>query len=336
MKVLSNKEIYALLKILNSKKSKSDSKFAIEFDKHFDLSELKHLQDEINLAEHKSVDEILTIDTICINAYGQEILTGYKVTITDIKSIISYSKKYIEALETNNLVGLSDTNKLSALAEDLRADITNKTNIENYSFTELKYMPVVLYAYVNELLELKSITSSKYRLTNSDLRGDDICLRDLPPTIQTFGINIVMKANTSTDEDLLNAFNNLISIAMKSKSVEKIDFATKETKGKNDKSNKDKKEGKPKKPRTHFSSTIQDFYILVRKHARDGNYTIYPSELIGENKLYPNIGALRTAKGRLNEQCKEILKDDTIELLKFDRISECYIIENIWDNKTVI
>ena len=61
MEVLSNKEIYVLLKILNDKKVKEGSSSIIEVDKNFSLKELEHIQKEVALAENKGTKEVLMI-----------------------------------------------------------------------------------------------------------------------------------------------------------------------------------------------------------------------------------------------------------------------------------
>lgn len=98
------------------------------------------------------------------------------------------------------------------------------------------------------------------------------------------------------------------------------------------------KNDKPKKPRKHFSPSVQQLYNYVRTYAEARDYMIYTSDLIGDkpDKLYENMGTLTTTVNRLNKEYREITHDDTITLMKYDKTLECYMITNVWNNKTVI
>lgn len=167
MEVLSNKEIYVLLKILNDKKVKDGFSSTIEIDKNFSLKELEHIQKEVALAENKSPEEVLTIKNTYKNIYGQKLHFGYKLNIVSIESITNYAFEYVQALAQDNLSGLSDENKLSLLMEEFYSSAKNISDYDNFVVNEIKYMPVVLFAYTNNLVKLKTITNKKY-----DLRRD--------------------------------------------------------------------------------------------------------------------------------------------------------------------
>lgn len=98
------------------------------------------------------------------------------------------------------------------------------------------------------------------------------------------------------------------------------------------------KSNAPKKPRKHFSPSVQQLFNYIRTYAEARAYMIYTSDLIGDKpeKLYENMGALTTTVNRLNKEYREITHDDTITLMKYDKTLECYMITDIWNNKTVI
>ena len=164
MEVLSNKQIYILLKILNDKKIKEGTINYIEFDKNFTLHDFEHIQQQICLIENKISNEIFTIEQTYIKMIGKDIHSGYKLNIVSIESITNYAFEYVQALAQDNLSGLSDENKLSLLMEEFYSSAKNISDYDNFVVNEIKYMPVVLFAYVNNLVELISITNRRYDL----------------------------------------------------------------------------------------------------------------------------------------------------------------------------
>ena len=130
MEVLSNKEIYVLLKILNDKKVKEGSFSIIEVDKNFSLKELEHIQKEVALAENKGAEEVLTIENTYKNMFGQSFHSGYKLNIVSIEAISNYAVEYVQALAQDNLSGLSDENKLSLLMEEFYSSAKNTSDYD--------------------------------------------------------------------------------------------------------------------------------------------------------------------------------------------------------------
>ena len=162
MKVLSNREIYVLLKLLKGKELEKGSIINIEIDKNFTLEEIKHIQEEISLAENKVPDEIFSIENTYKKILKSEIHIGYKVSIIDIEALTNYSLKYVKALAKNELSGLSERENLTALINEFYSTIKDVPNVDNYIIEDLKYMPVVLLTYLNDLVELKGITNNRY------------------------------------------------------------------------------------------------------------------------------------------------------------------------------
>lgn len=163
MEVLSNKQIYILLKILNDKKLQDGSANHIEFDKNFILKDFEHIQEQICTVESKTSDEIFTIEQTYMKMMGKDIHSGYKLSISDLDIIFDYANKYVEALIDESLTGLTPENNLSALLSEFYST-SNNTSLDNCTVENVKYMPVVLFAYMNNLIELKSITNRKYDL----------------------------------------------------------------------------------------------------------------------------------------------------------------------------
>ena len=174
MEVLSNKQIYILLKILNDKKLQDGSANHIEFDKNFILKDFEHIQEQICTVESKTSDEIFTIEQTYMKMMGKDIHSGYKLSISDLDIIFDYANKYVEALIDESLTGLTPENNLSALLSEFYST-SNNTSLDNCTVENVKYMPVVLFAYMNNLIELKSITNRKYDL-RKELSG--VSLKD--------------------------------------------------------------------------------------------------------------------------------------------------------------
>ncbi len=177
MEVLSNKEIYVLLKILNDKKLKKGSSTVIEVDKNFSLNELEHIRQEIALVESKTPEEILTIENTYKSMFRMNIHFGYKLNIINFQSFLNYAHKYVQELTQGSLHGLTDDNNLSKLVNEFYSNIKDSSNLDYYVTREMKYMPVILSAYTSNLVELKTITNTKYNIRsglNEDILCDDL------------------------------------------------------------------------------------------------------------------------------------------------------------------
>lgn len=168
MEVLSNKEIYVLLKILKEKNN-------VKLDKNFTQKELEHLQSEICNAENKTPAEVLTIENTYKNMLGMSLHDGYKITISDFDFIVEYANKYIELLIDGNLIGITEDNNICQLFKDYYSKFNNSADIDlnDYIVDEIKYAPIVLFAHLNKLIDLKSITNQKYDL-RKDLYQDSL------------------------------------------------------------------------------------------------------------------------------------------------------------------
>ncbi len=322
MKTLSNKEIYVLLKLLNDKQAN------LELDKHFSLSEIERIQQEISITENKSPQEVFTIENLSKRMYGMEIQTGYRVSSVDRDSIIDYSNKYVEALIKNDLTGLADNNKLSVLIEEFSSTIKDKSNLTEYCFSELKYMPVALYLYTKELINITCITHNKYRLTNRDLYDNDLCFDESPSTIQTFSFKISADI-TKLDDKLksrLNDFQNMFNEIMQCDGI--ISAETK-TNIKQIQPSENNNKDTSDKQRKRFSPTSQMLYDYIKEHAPLNGYIVESIEICPEqdeqysDKMFNNRANRNQAVKRLNKEYREIFHTD-ITLMKHDRLSNSY------------
>ena len=329
MKALSNKEIYLLLKLLNDKQAN------LELDKHFSLSEIERIQKEISITENKSPQEVFTIENLSKRMYGMEIQTGYRVSSVDRDSIIDYSSKYVEALMKNDLTGLTDSNKLSVLIEEFSSTIKDKSNLTEYKLNELRYIPVVLFAYTNQLIKIKSIIHNKYKLSTNDIIGNGALFDDVSPkTIATFSMGLEFDMSIA-DEHTLNDLNSLMDKF--NEIIKRPCIVSSEFKKSNKQLTSIKKPSpaKPTKIRRRFSQKIQILYNQIKKLAKSRGYQISPVDLIdmdGEMGLPTSMDNLTSALNRLNEQYREIVNDENATITTYDRTLETYLITPVWEN----
>lgn len=187
MEVLSNKQIYVLLKILNDKKLQDGSASYVEFDRNFNLIDFEHIQQQISLIETEPSRQVITIEQTYMKFIGNDIPSGYKVFVSNLDIINEYVNKYIEALIGECLTGLTQENNLATLLGEFYSHSKKSVSIEDYVVNDIKYMPVVLFAYVNNWVELKTLSVRKYDLRKEicgdvlfeklNLRDDEIMIR---------------------------------------------------------------------------------------------------------------------------------------------------------------
>ena len=172
MEVLSNKQIYILLKILNDKKLQDGSANHIEFDKNFILKDFEHIQEQICTVENKTSDEIFTIEQTYMKMMGKDIHSGYKLSIFDLDTVVNYANKYVEALIEESLTDLTPENNLSVLLSEFYST-SKPSSFDDCTVENIKYMPVILFAYMNNLVELKTISNRRYDL-RKELSGGSL------------------------------------------------------------------------------------------------------------------------------------------------------------------
>ena len=118
------------------------------------------------------VNEIFTIEQTYMKMMSKDIHSGYKLSIFDLDTIINYANKYVEALIEESLTDLTPENNLSVLLSEFYS--TSKTSsFDDYTVENIKYMPVILFAYMNNLVELKTISNRKYDL-RKELSGGSL------------------------------------------------------------------------------------------------------------------------------------------------------------------
>lgn len=270
MEVLSNKEIYVLLKILNDKKVKNGSSSTIEIDKNFSLKELEHIQQEIVLSENKVAEELLTIENTYKTRFGHSFHSGYKLNIIDFQSFISYAKQYIENLIQENLTGYTSNDSLFTLIQDFYTTSKDTSNLDDYTTNDIKYMPVVLFAYLNGLIELKSLAVRKYDLRrdlNAGIMRDDIFNQAMDDTL-----GLMMRMNAC---ELFQNFDEYINTCDpdKKKFLESIQGFVNTFSKKKANIEKPKKTAKVKKDRNHMKPQQWKMFICLKKRADELNMT---------------------------------------------------------------
>lgn len=172
MKVLSNKEIYVLLKVLNDKSARKDLDTYIEIDKTFTRAELEHLQQEINSVNGKTIIEIKDTQK---PVFGVMVHSGYSITIRNISSIKDYAINYVESYIRGKIVSSTSDVAFSKLIKEFHNSIKNISNLLDYKIDNLRYMPIILFAYVNNLIKLNSISHEEYDYT-IDYPYDDVMM----------------------------------------------------------------------------------------------------------------------------------------------------------------
>lgn len=172
MEVLSNKQIYILLKILNDKRIQDGSASYIEVDKTFTLEELEHIKQEI-IAYDENFHNIIKIESVEKKYFRAMLHSGYKIHIHNLKAVQDYAVNYIKTYIKGDLVGITSDSEFIKLLKDFYSVSKDQTDIANFNTNELKFMPVVLFAYINNFVDLKSITHEEYDYT-VDYPYDDI------------------------------------------------------------------------------------------------------------------------------------------------------------------
>ena len=194
MKILSNKEIYVLLKILNNK---SDS---LEIDKTFTKDELEHIQQELGSLNGKPVIEIENTQK---PVFGVMVHSGYAITIHDISAVKDYAVNYIEAYIKGDLADIASDAEFTKLLKDFHNSTQKQNSLTNYRTKDLKYMPVILFAYINNLVKLKSMSHEKYDYT-ADYPNDDTLSENLYLKVQANGATHELKIDLGIDVSKLS------------------------------------------------------------------------------------------------------------------------------------
>ncbi len=169
MNIISNKEIYILLKILTNKRLLRGSTPVFQVDNIFTKQELEHLQQEISSVNNKSPNKILKIKETLTKRIAVPSL--YNITIIDAQAIINYANQYIDAWVNNTINGISSNNEFKSLIKEFYFSLSNENNFKNYIEKDLKHMPVILWAYINKIIEINSlnIDASNYNTLQDDI-----------------------------------------------------------------------------------------------------------------------------------------------------------------------
>ena len=193
-------------------------------------------------------------------------------------------------------------------------DATRK--LTEYYVDKTEYVPVLLWGLRKELITFKDLDLSLF--PNEEQRKQISAIEKRKRKIGSNEFDFSMIVDLSKFYDAYAASNRSENKKVKTK--------TKVVKS--DESNK------PKKRRKHFSPRIQELFDYIKTYAEVRDYMIYPSELIGDRpeKVCEDMGNLTSMVKRLNIQYQEMIQDETVSLMKYDRTIECYVIKDIWNN----
>lgn len=255
----------------------------------------------------------------------------YGVTLRVGEPLTDYNKHYYD----NNPLFKLEYKKLSDTCTQVLFSIKNKDKckqaLDEYCFS---YGCDCVYSDEFNTLTCEAQDKQLYNLlTEKDYNLSNFIVDDLKYMKALCYNEYKDKLSISNVSLNFNENNELICKC----TVSAMEFV--ENYGKDDISEGTKQEAKtktdkPKKARKHFSSAVQELYDYIRTYAEVRDYQIYPSELIGEKptKLYDKMGTLTTMVNRLNEQYREMILDESVTLMRYDKTLECYMIKDIWGN----
>lgn len=193
-------------------------------------------------------------------------------------------------------------------------DATRK--LTEYYVDKTEYVPVLLWGLRKELITFKDLDLSLF--PNGEQRKQISAIEKRKRKIGSneFDFSMIVDLSKFYDAYATNDKIENKNVKPKTKVV------------KSDESNK------PKKRRKHFSPRIQELFDYIKTYADARDYMIYPSELIGNRpeKVCEDMGNLTSMVERLNIQYQEMVQDETVSLMKYDRTLECYMIKDIWNN----
>lgn len=193
-------------------------------------------------------------------------------------------------------------------------DATRK--LTEYYVDKTEYVPVLLWGLRKELITFKDLDLSLFPNEEQRKQISAIEKRKRKIGSNEFDFSMIVDLSKFYDAYATNDKIENKNVKPKTKVV------------KSDESNK------PKKRRKHFSPRIQELFDYIKTYAEVRDYMIYPSELIGDRpeKVCEDMGNLTSMVKRLNIQYQEMIQDETVSLMKYDRTLECYVIKDIWNN----
>jgi hypothetical protein len=327
MEVLSNKEIFVLLKILVNKEVKENLSTTIEIDKNFSLKELEHIQHEVALSENKVAEEVLIIENTYKTLFGQSINLGYQLKIVDSRSLTNYAHKYVQELVQNNLSDLTDNN-FSGLLNEFYLKVKESSTLDYYEIDEIKYMPVILCAYTNDLIEIKTISNTKYN-SRRDLCSDNICFDGIksPNSIgMVFKFEIgftITDDNKSSSQVIESIKSNMQHLCSEISSIcPSATLMTTETKKK-----RKKKASNVLENKYHMQPKQWKMFLCLLKVASEATkirqkVAEISKEYLIKNGVIESNKAIDTAKTRFNQKYNIIMGNKEHEDLIYPKVSD--------------
>lgn len=266
-----------------------------------------------------------------VNSYCKDtVITVSKPVIEDIENLPKRTPAIIKVedkvLLNKFLDDYSDSFEHDKLESDIekcnfKTQLSQFTNVidatrklTEYYIDETKYISVILWGLRKELITFKDLDLSLF--PNGEQRKQISAIEKRKRKIGSNEFDFSMIVDLSKFYDAYAITNKPETKKVKTKVV------------KSDESNKTKKQ------RKHFSQRIQELFDYIKTYAETRDYMIYPSELIGDRpeKVCEDMGNLTSMVERLNIQYREMIQDETVSLMKYDRTLECYVIKDIWNN----
>lgn len=204
-----------MLKILSNKRLLSGSSPIFQVDNTFTKQELEHLQQEISSVNNKSPNKILKIKESSTKRIA--VPSSYNITIIDAESIINYANQYVDAYVNNTINGIASNTEFKSLIKEFYFSLYKENNFKNYIEKDLKYMPVILFAYINNLIEINSlnIDTCNYNTTQDDIFLDSPVLLKLVHN----GMSSETKLNIGIDASQLSELMVTIGIGAQQEEI---------------------------------------------------------------------------------------------------------------------
>lgn len=268
-----------------------------------------------------------------VNSYCKDtVITVSKPVIEDIENLPKRTPAIIKiedkVLLNKFLDDYSDSFEHDKLESDIekcnfKTQLSQFTNVidatrklTEYYVDKTEYVPVLLWGLRKELITFKDLDLSLFPNEEQRKQISAIEKRKRKIGSNEFDFSMIVDLSKFYDAYATNDKIENKNVKPKTKVV------------KSDESNK------PKKRRKHFSPRIQELFDYIKTYADARDYMIYPSELIGNRpeKVCEDMGNLTSMVERLNIQYQEMVQDETVSLMKYDRTLECYMIKDIWNN----
>lgn len=169
LNVLSNNEIYILLKLIANKDLMNGLTSICKLSSRYSIKEFEHLNKEIALSEGVSTNDIMQIRGGTLKHRRTTSSNNYNLRIFKANLILSYATKYSTALAKCEIAGINQNSSFTELIKEFYLLTKTESDFNNIVSTDLKYMPAILFAYINNLISLDFRYENSEELENNIL-----------------------------------------------------------------------------------------------------------------------------------------------------------------------